>query len=158
MKLIRVLTFGCVVLALFLFIRLWAGAGSYPEIWDLYKQIKAQEQENEQLKARNDQMQADLKNLGEDPETIEEHARNELGLIKQGETFYQVLLKDEAKQPEIPLAPTPAIKQTTPAPNPTIAESEANQANIEAPPPADTGTTTVIQPQSVTPEAKPNAQ
>lgn len=150
----RFLTIGLAVLAIILFTRLWVGAGSYPEIWDLYAQIKQQEAENETLKARNDQMQADLKNLGEDNKTIEEHARNELGLIKQGETFYQVLLKDEGAQPEIPSAPTPAIKQTTPAPNPNIAESESNQANLEAPPPADSDSP---NPELKSPEAVTNA-
>ncbi|WP_020558630.1 FtsB family cell division protein [Thiofilum flexile] len=95
----------------FLSIRIWVGSGSYPEIWELEQRIQAQKDENQQLAERNRKLQADVTSITRDNDTIEDYARSELGMIKAGETFYQVILKN---QPEAPLlAPLPASSSTT---------------------------------------------
>ena len=89
------------VIAFLLFIRLWAGAGSFPEIWELEEQITRQKQANEDQQQRNASMQADVAELGNSDAAIEEHARSELGMIKSSETFYQVILRDDAPEQAI---------------------------------------------------------
>ena len=72
-------------------IKLWAGQGGMAEVWRLEKSVAEQKAKNEQLKARNDALAAEVENLKTGDEAVEERARSELGLIKPGETFYQVV-------------------------------------------------------------------
>lgn len=102
MNISRLLFIGLSLLAVILFSRLWIGTGSFPEVWDLRAQIRAQTLENEQLNARNEQLEMDVLGLGEDDNAIEEHARAELGMIKDSETFYQVVLKEDAARLQLP--------------------------------------------------------
>ena len=71
--------------------RLWFGKHSIPDLWELEAQIDTQAQQNTNLRQRNDLLRADINDLKIGLEAIEERARNELGLIKQGETFYRIL-------------------------------------------------------------------
>lgn len=70
--------------------RLWSGPGSIPAGRAMEVQIKAQAKENEGLKERNDQAYAEILELKSGMETVEERARRELGMIKPGETLYQL--------------------------------------------------------------------
>lgn len=72
-------------------LKLWTGAGGVREVERLREAVAAQKRENEQLKARNDALQAEVQDLKEGREAIEGRARSELGLVKPGETFYQVV-------------------------------------------------------------------
>ena len=80
-------------------VKLWAGQGGMAEVWRLEKSVAEQKAKNEELKARNDALAAEVENLKTCDEAVEERARSELGLIKPGETFYQVVepAKDAAK-------------------------------------------------------------
>lgn len=71
--------------------RLWFGKHSIPDLLDMQTKIDAQVQQNANLQQRNDLLKADINDLKIGLEAIEERARNELGLIKQGETFYRIL-------------------------------------------------------------------
>ena len=53
--------------------------------------MAAQEEENEMLSARNRELRAEVEDLRERLDAVEERARSELGLIKEGEEFYQVV-------------------------------------------------------------------
>ena len=75
---------------------LWVGEGSLATVWQLQKALDAQEQENAQLKARNKALEAEVKDLKSGLQAIEERARSEMGMIKQDETFIQVI--EEANQ------------------------------------------------------------
>ena len=86
-------------LILVLFLRLWIGPGSYPDIWNLEEQIEAQNFANDQQDERNRKLQMDVKSLSKDDAAIESHARSELGMVKPGETFYQVILKSDLTTP-----------------------------------------------------------
>lgn len=70
---------------------LWVGEGSLASAWRLQQSVKAQQQENDSLKERNATLAAEVMDLKQGLDAIEERARNELGMIKEGETFIQVV-------------------------------------------------------------------
>lgn len=71
--------------------RLWFGKHSIPDYLHQQKDVAQQEQQNAKLRQRNSLLRADIQDLKIGLEAIEERARNELGLIKPGETFYRIL-------------------------------------------------------------------
>ena len=75
----------------FLQYRLWMGNGSLSEVHELNNQITMIENENTQLRERNLSLAAEVMDLKEGSEAIEERARSEMGMIKHDETFYQIV-------------------------------------------------------------------
>ena len=71
--------------------RLWFGKNSAPDFMLLKKEVALQTTNNDNLRQRNNLLKADINDLKIGLEAAEEQARNELGLIKQGETFYRIL-------------------------------------------------------------------
>ena len=86
----RWLLFGLVIIFLVLQFRLWVGKGSLAEVATLEAELAVQEKEIQHLKARNDELQAEVNSLKEGLEAIEEHARANLGMIKDDEIFFQI--------------------------------------------------------------------
>lgn len=85
---------GFVVLGLLLLAlqyQLWVGDGSQAEVWGLQRAVEAQQQENAELRERNQALAAEVNDLKTAEEAIEERARLELGMIREGETFYRIL-------------------------------------------------------------------
>ncbi|MCU7919797.1 MAG: cell division protein FtsB [Candidatus Thiodiazotropha sp. (ex Epidulcina cf. delphinae)] len=80
-----------IVLLLFLQYRLWVGEGSLAEVNNLEQEIKQLKQELVGLRERNSALQAEVEDLRSGQAAIEERARSELGMIKEGEIFYQVI-------------------------------------------------------------------
>ncbi|MGB5408347.1 MAG: cell division protein FtsB [Thiogranum sp.] len=80
-----------VVLFVLLQYKLWVGDGSLAEVWDLYRQTELQKQENQRLHERNQALEAEVQDLKQGLDSIEERAREELGMIKDSETFYQII-------------------------------------------------------------------
>lgn len=70
---------------------LWFGNGGVFAVWRLHREIAAQQKENDQLKERNLTLEAQVNDLKQGLEVIEGRARSELGMVKKGETFYQVI-------------------------------------------------------------------
>ncbi|WP_339462089.1 cell division protein FtsB [Pseudomonas sp. EA_105y_Pfl2_R69] len=70
--------------------RLWVGDGSLAQATQLKQQIAEQRGENEQLQERNRILEAEVLELKSGMETVEERARHELGMLKEGETLYQL--------------------------------------------------------------------
>lgn len=70
---------------------LWFGKGSWSRVWEVDNQIKSQQQKNAKLKTRNAALDAEVRDLKQGSDAIEERARSELGLIKQNEVFFQVV-------------------------------------------------------------------
>lgn len=70
--------------------RLWVGDGSLAQVTQLKQQIADQQGENEQLQERNRILEAEVLELKSGMETVEERARQELGMLKEGETLYQL--------------------------------------------------------------------
>lgn len=73
--------------------RLWVGEGSLAEVRGLKSKIVSQQQQNRQLLERNDILKAEVADLKQGLEAVEERARMELGMIGEGETFYQMVDK-----------------------------------------------------------------
>jgi len=71
--------------------RLWVGEGSFAEVVTLQRQVADQQAELEAIKARNEALQAEVDSLKQDLEAVEERARSELGMIRDGEVFFQVI-------------------------------------------------------------------
>ncbi len=86
----RVVIAVLVLLLLVLQFRLWVGDSSIWEVWRLQTAVEQQQQENRRLKERNQALEAEVNDLKQGVEAIEERARSELGMIKKNETFYQV--------------------------------------------------------------------
>lgn len=80
-----------VVLLALLQHRLWFGKNSIPDYVALKQEVAEQQKANANLQQRNSLLKADINDLKIGLDAIEERARNELGLIKQGETFYRIL-------------------------------------------------------------------
>jgi len=70
--------------------RLWLGDGSIREYGEINTRIEELKQEGERRRIRNAAVAADVRDLREGTEAVEERARHELGMIKPGETFVQV--------------------------------------------------------------------
>jgi cell division protein FtsB len=70
--------------------RLWVGNGSLAQATELRQQIADQEAENTRLEERNRVLDAEVAELKKGMETVEERARQELGMVKNGETLYQL--------------------------------------------------------------------
>jgi cell division protein FtsB len=77
---------------------LWLGKGSWLKVWETDQEVKKQQAENERLKQRNAYLDAEVTDLKTGYEAIEERARNELGMVKQDEVFFQVM--DDPKPAE----------------------------------------------------------
>ena len=86
------LIFGILLLVLLaLQYRLWVGEGSLAEVAVLKRQLALQAAELEDLRERNATLQAEVEDLKGGLEAIEARARSELGLIRPGETYFQLL-------------------------------------------------------------------
>jgi cell division protein FtsB len=70
---------------------LWIGKGSWLKVWELDRSLEQQRSQNAKLKARNDALDVEVKDLKQGLEAVEERARLELGMIKKDEIFYQVV-------------------------------------------------------------------
>ncbi|MGB5427034.1 MAG: cell division protein FtsB [Gammaproteobacteria bacterium] len=71
--------------------KLWFGEGSLQDVWELHQEVDFQRQENIDLRERNAALEAEVQDLQQGLDAIEEHAREDLGMVKEGETFYQVV-------------------------------------------------------------------
>jgi cell division protein FtsB len=72
-------------------LKMWFGEGGYRDVQRLAERVEQQALENEALAQRNRELQAEVEDLRQGLEAIEERARSELGLIKEDEEFYQVV-------------------------------------------------------------------
>lgn len=87
----RLLLAGLLLLLLAMQVRLWTGKASLAEIAELQAQVAASRVENERLAAHNAVLEAQVRVLKDDPDSLEARARSELGMIRDGETFYMVM-------------------------------------------------------------------
>ncbi|MBD2859942.1 cell division protein FtsB [Spongiibacter sp. KMU-158] len=87
----RRLLFLLLIMLAYLQYRLWFGPGSWEQVVSLNREIAHQQQENQKLQTRNDRLAGEVESLKTDLDSIEEKARNDMGLVKKGETFYRVV-------------------------------------------------------------------
>lgn len=71
--------------------RLWIAEGSWADVVRLERSIESQRTANEQLRARNGRLAIEVEALKEGLDSVEERAREDLGMIREGETFYMVV-------------------------------------------------------------------
>ncbi|MBK5205513.1 MAG: cell division protein FtsB [Polaromonas sp.] len=71
--------------------QLWIGRGSIASVREMQQRLDEQLAENAQAKARNDQLAAEVRDLKEGLEMVEEKARSELGMVKPNEIFVQIV-------------------------------------------------------------------
>ena len=69
---------------------LWLGKGGWLRVWDVDRQLDAQQEKNTRLETRNNALAAEVKDLKQGHEAIEERARYELGMVKGDEVFFQI--------------------------------------------------------------------
>lgn len=84
--------------------QLWFGQASLPHAWHLGAQIQQERNINHKLKMRNGRLWAEVKNLKHGDAAIEEHAREDLGMVKKGEIFYQIIRAPAVKTKDKPAA------------------------------------------------------
>lgn len=90
--------------------RLWIGAGGRADVHRLKGEIAVMEAENDKLRARNAALEAEINDLKQGEAAMEERARTDLGMVKEGESFY--LIVEPADAPEAAAQePAPASGQ-----------------------------------------------
>lgn len=87
----RSLIIALIVIIAALQYKLWFAAGSVPEVLVLKQSLQRQMDKNDQLKMRNKALEAEVKNLKIGQKALEERARTDLGMVREGETFYQII-------------------------------------------------------------------
>jgi cell division protein FtsB len=90
---VKILSYVLAALLLAIQYPLWIGKGSWLRVRELDRQLVVQRDTNAKLKARNDALDAEVRDLKQGFEAIEERARMELGMIKRDEVFFQVVRK-----------------------------------------------------------------
>ena len=86
----RWLSFALIALLVLLQYPLWIGKGGWVRVWDVDRQLQQQKATNHQLEVRNAGLDAEVRDLKQGYDAIEERARFELGMVKQDETFVQI--------------------------------------------------------------------
>jgi cell division protein FtsB len=72
---------------------LWLGKGGWLRVWEVDRLLDAQRAKNEQLQVRNQALDAEVRDLKQGLDALEERARYELGMIKSDEVFFQIVEK-----------------------------------------------------------------
>ena len=101
---VRLIVIGLTVLLILIQYPLWLGKGGWLRVWDLSRQLDSALVKEQELRERNAKLASEVQDLKEGTGALEERARYELGLIKDNETFVQIL-EGEAKK-TAPTAPT----------------------------------------------------
>lgn len=114
-KLLRWLVLAVLLICFVLLQReLWFGQGGLLHGWHLEAQVRHQQKQNAGLKRSNAQHLQEVKNLKSGTAAVEEHARTDLGLVKKGETFYQIVHAPNAAS--APSESTAGQSATVPSP------------------------------------------
>ena len=87
----RILAGALAVLILLLQYPLWLGKGGWLRVWELDRQVQAQKERNSRLQARNKALDAEVRDLKQGLDAVEERARYDLGMVKQDEVFFRVV-------------------------------------------------------------------
>jgi cell division protein FtsB len=107
---VRILAIVFVALIAALQYPMWLGKGGWLKVRELDRQLTAQQADNARLKARNDALEADVRDLKTGYEAIEERARSDLGMIRGDEVLFQLQAPGSRSAPAVPSAP-PAPKK-----------------------------------------------
>jgi len=86
----RWLTVGLIALIAVLQYPLWLGKGGWLKVWEYDRQLQQQKEVTRKLEIRNAGLDAEVRDLKQGYDAIEERARFELGMVRQDETFVQI--------------------------------------------------------------------
>jgi len=105
---VRLIVIGLTLMLILIQYPLWLGKGSWLRVWDLSRQLDSALVKEQELRERNAKLASEVQDLKEGTGALEERARYELGLIKDNETFVQILENDSKKTaPTAPSATKP---------------------------------------------------
>ncbi|HEY9532158.1 MAG TPA: cell division protein FtsB [Burkholderiales bacterium] len=93
----RILVFVLGALIVLIQYPLWLGKGGWLRAWEMDRQLEAQRAHNRLLEGRNAVLGAEVRDLKQGIEAIEERARYELGMVREDEVFFQIVEKPGAK-------------------------------------------------------------
>lgn len=113
----RWLTLALIALLVVLQYPLWLGKGGWLKVWDYDRQLAQQKESNRKLEVRNSGLDAEVRDLKQGYEAIEERARFELGMIRQDEVFVQIPEK-AALEAGKGVMPRPTEKKQDKSPRP----------------------------------------
>lgn len=91
----KIIAFVLLILLIWLQYKIWLQDGGIPEVVQLQQEVEDVKVEVKSLRERNSSLDAEVKDLKKGLDAIEERARSELGMIKEGEVYYQVIDQDE---------------------------------------------------------------
>lgn len=78
--------------------RLWHGEGSFAHSTQLERDIKQQQAENDRMRERNRILDVEVQDLKTGADSVEERARNDIGMIKKDETFFMIPAKKKSEK------------------------------------------------------------
>jgi cell division protein FtsB len=96
---VRTLTLTLAALIALLQYPMWLGKGGWLRVWETDRKVMAQRAGNQKLILRNAALDAEVRDLKEGLDAVEERARSELGMIRQDELFFQVMDERNRNQP-----------------------------------------------------------
>lgn len=88
---LRLLALALLAAVLLMQYPLWWGKGGWRDVQELRRQVSAQRDLNAGLRLRNAALEAEVRDLQDGQEAVEERARYELGLVQEGETFIRLV-------------------------------------------------------------------
>jgi len=87
---VRLVTLALLALIALVHAELWFGKGSVPRVMELQSKLREQKASNDAARTRNEQLAAEVRDLKEGLEMVEEKARFELGMVKPDEILVQI--------------------------------------------------------------------
>jgi len=94
---VKIIAVVLLVLLIWLQYKIWLQDGGVPEVLQLQQEVEQVKGEVQQLQERNASLDAEVKDLKKGLDAIEERARSEMGMIKKGEVYYQVIEPEDDK-------------------------------------------------------------
>lgn len=96
----KIIAFVLLVLLVWLQYKIWLQDGGLPEVMQLQQEIEAVKTEVQKLQERNSSLDAEVNDLKKGLQAIEERARSEMGMIKKGEVYFQVIKPENNRSSE----------------------------------------------------------
>ncbi len=96
----KIIAFVLLALLIWLQYKIWLQDGGIPEVIQFQEEVEQVKTEVEKLQERNSSLDAEVKDLKKGLDAIEERARSEMGMIKEGEVYYQVIKPEKNKSSE----------------------------------------------------------
>jgi len=125
----RIIVYGLLALLVLIQYPLWLGKGGWLYVYELDKQVKAQEEKNRQLQLRNAKLEGDVKDLKDGTRAIEERARIEHGMVKDNEILVQILQGESSTNPS---AAKPNASSGSPAPTADAGAKAAQRSDSDS--------------------------